>query len=59
MNPFVQVFEEEKHNADPAFVFASICKSIAKRGDHDDLVALTQAYINHTEEDDHARTQIA
>lgn len=52
MNAFVQVFEEEKNNADPRLVFTAISQSIAKNGSMEDLQALVKAYQSHMNKED-------
>ncbi len=59
MNAYVKTFHEEKQNMDARFLYSALCKAIAKNGSHADLVAVTHAFENHTEEEEHARTQTA
>jgi len=59
MNAYVQVFHEEKKNIEPYSLYVSLCKAIAKKGTHEDLAAVTEAFENHMEVTADARTKIA
>ncbi len=59
MNAYVKTFHEEKHNIDPRSLYSSLCLAIAKKGSHEDLVAVTHAFENHIEEEENARTKTA